>query len=48
MAETQIKARLYVQGLSPVVNSTADFKRQVEQELGRWAKVVAARKLQTN
>lgn len=48
MAETEIKARLYVQGMSPVVNSTADFTRQIDQELGRWAKVVAARKLQAN
>lgn len=48
MTETEIKARLFVQGLSPVVSSTADFKRQVDQELERWAQVVAARKLQTN
>jgi len=48
MAETEIKARLYVQGMSPVVNSTADFTRQIDQELERWAKVVAARKLQAN
>ncbi|MFO1330067.1 MAG: tripartite tricarboxylate transporter substrate binding protein [Rubrivivax sp.] len=48
MAETEVKARLYVQGMSPVVNSTADFTRQIEQELKRWAQVVAARKLQAN
>jgi tripartite-type tricarboxylate transporter receptor subunit TctC len=48
MAETEIKARLYVQGMTPVVNSTADFTRQIDQELERWAKVVAARKLQAN
>jgi tripartite-type tricarboxylate transporter receptor subunit TctC len=48
MGETEIKARLYVQGMSPVVNSTADFTKQIDQELGRWAKVVAARKLQAN
>ena len=48
MAETEIKARLYVQGMSPVVNSSADFTRQIDQELERWAKVVAARKLQAN
>jgi tripartite-type tricarboxylate transporter receptor subunit TctC len=48
MSETEIKARLYVQGMSPVVNSTADFTRQIDQELDRWAKLVAARKLQTN
>jgi tripartite-type tricarboxylate transporter receptor subunit TctC len=48
MAETEIKARLYVQGMTPVVNSTADFTRQIDQELERWVKVVAARKLQAN
>jgi tripartite-type tricarboxylate transporter receptor subunit TctC len=48
MAETEVKARLYVQGMSPVVNSTSDFTHQIEQELERWAKVAAARKLQAN
>jgi tripartite-type tricarboxylate transporter receptor subunit TctC len=48
MAETEVKARLYVQGMSPAVNSSADFARQLDQELERWAKVVAARKLQAN
>lgn len=48
MAETEVKARLYVQGMTPVVSSTSDFTKQLDQELERWAKVVAARKLQTN
>lgn len=48
MGETEIKARLYVQGMTPVVNSSADFTQQIDQELQRWAKVVAARKLQAN
>jgi len=48
MGETEIKARLFVQGMSPAVNSTEDFTRQLDQELERWAKVVAARKLQAN
>ena len=48
MGETEIKARLYVQGMSPVVNSPLDFSRQLDQEYDRWAKVVAARKLQAN
>ena len=48
MGETEIKARLYVQGMSPVVNSPSDFSRQLDQEYDRWAKVVAARKLQAN
>lgn len=48
MGETEIKARLYVQGMSPVVNSTAAFTQQIDQELERWAKVVSARKLKAN
>ncbi len=48
MGETEVKARLYVQGMSPVVNSTPDFTRQLDQEYDRWAKVVTARKLQAN
>ncbi len=48
MGKTEIKARLYVQGMSPVVNSTAAFTQQIDQELERWAKVVVARKLQAN
>ena len=48
MAETEVKARLYVQGMTPVVNSTADFTRQIDQELERWAQVVAARRLQAD
>jgi tripartite-type tricarboxylate transporter receptor subunit TctC len=48
MAETEVKARLFVQGMSPVVNSTADFTLQIERELERWAKVAASRKLQAN
>lgn len=48
MAESEIKARLYVQGMTPVVNSTAEFTQQIDQELERWAKVVAARKLQAS
>lgn len=47
MAETEIKARLYVQGMVPVVNSTQAFTQQIDGELARWAKVVAERKLQT-
>jgi tripartite-type tricarboxylate transporter receptor subunit TctC len=48
MGETEIKARLYVQGMQPVVNSAADFSQQIDNELEGWAKVVAARKIQGN
>jgi tripartite-type tricarboxylate transporter receptor subunit TctC len=47
MNETEVKARLYVQGMVPVTNSTQEFTQQIDRELDRWAKVVASRKLQT-
>lgn len=48
MASTEMKARLYVMGMSPVTNSTAEFTRQIDAELLRWGKVVASRKLAAN
>jgi tripartite-type tricarboxylate transporter receptor subunit TctC len=45
LGETEVKARLFVQGLAPVASSSSDFTRQIEQDLERWAKVVASRKL---
>ena len=48
MAETETKARLYVQGMMPIASSSADFTRQMERELLRWAEVVKNRKLQQN
>ena len=48
MATTEMKARLYVMGMSPVANSTADFVRQMDAELVRWGAVVASRKLAAN
>jgi tripartite-type tricarboxylate transporter receptor subunit TctC len=45
LAETQIKARLYVQGMTPVAGSSEDFAKQIDDELVRWGQVVAARKL---
>ena len=48
MAETEVKARLYVQGMQPVVNTSAEFTKQIDDELQRWGKIVAARKLQAN
>ncbi len=48
MNETQVKARLYVLGMTPVANSTADFVKQMDNEGVRWAQVVKNRKLATN
>ena len=48
LAQTPIKASLYVQGLSPVGNSSADFAAAMDAESERWAAVVKNRKLSTN
>jgi tripartite-type tricarboxylate transporter receptor subunit TctC len=46
LAETQIKARLHVLGMSPVGSSPAELTRQMDAELVRWADVVKSRNLQ--
>jgi tripartite-type tricarboxylate transporter receptor subunit TctC len=48
MVETETKARLYVQGMAPIANSSADFARDMDREFERWAQVVKNRKLQQN
>ncbi len=48
LAETQFKARLYVLGMAPVGSSPAEFARQMDAELARWAQVVKNRKLTAN
>jgi len=45
LAETETKARLYVQGMTPVANTPAEFGKQMDAELLRWATVVKNRKL---
>lgn len=46
--ETEIKAKLYVQGMTAIGNTPEEFKKEIDVEFERWGKVVAARKLQTN
>lgn len=46
LAETETKARLYVQGMTPVASTPAEFGKQMDAELVRWATVVKNRKLQ--
>ncbi len=48
LADTETKARLYVQGMVPVGNSSADFAAAMDNEMLRWAEVVKNRKLATN
>lgn len=45
LAETDTKARLFVQGMAPVGNSSADFTKAMAAESVRWATVVKNRKL---
>ena len=45
LAETETKARLYVQGMTPVASTPAEFAKQIDAELVRWATVVKNRKL---
>jgi tripartite-type tricarboxylate transporter receptor subunit TctC len=48
LADTQIKARLFVAGMTPVASSPDDLAKQVDAELKRWATVVKNRKLSAN
>ena len=42
---TEMRARLFVQGMTPVGNTPEEFARAIAAETARWAKVVAERKL---
>ena len=48
LADTETKARLYVQGMVPIGNSTADFAATIDKEMARWAQVVKNRRLSVN
>lgn len=48
IATTETKARLYVQGMTPVGNTPAEFAKAMDEEGERWAQVVKNRKLSTN
>jgi tripartite-type tricarboxylate transporter receptor subunit TctC len=45
LAETETKARMYVQGMTPNGSTPADFAKQMDAELLRWGTVVKNRKL---
>ena len=42
---TELKARLYAQGMSPVGDRPEAFEKYMTAERARWAKIVAARKI---
>jgi tripartite-type tricarboxylate transporter receptor subunit TctC len=48
LASTEIKARLYVQGMTPVGNTPVEFVKAMEAESQHWATVVRNRKLTAN
>ena len=45
---SEMRARLFVQGMTPVGNSPAEFSRAIKEESVKWAKVVKDRKLTAN
>ena len=48
LAATDTKARLYVQGMTPVGNTPAEFAKAMDDESQHWATVVKNRKLTAN
>ena len=48
LAATDVKARLYVQGMTPVGNASSDFAKAMDAEAQHWALVVKNRKLSAN
>jgi len=46
LEDTQLKARLWTQGLAPVGNSPEQFAKAMKAETELWAKVVRERKIQ--
>jgi tripartite-type tricarboxylate transporter receptor subunit TctC len=48
VAETDTKARLYVMGMKPVANSSAEFAASMQAESKRWAAIVKERGISAN
>ena len=48
LGETETKARLYVQGMTGVGNTSAEFGKAMEAESSRWESVVKNRNITTN
>lgn len=48
LAESDTKARLYVQGMTPVGNTTVEFSKAMDAESKLWATVVKNRNITTN
>jgi tripartite-type tricarboxylate transporter receptor subunit TctC len=43
---TDMRARLFVQGMGPMINTPEQFSRMIRDETVRWAKIVRARKIE--
>jgi tripartite-type tricarboxylate transporter receptor subunit TctC len=43
---TDMRARLFVQGMGPMINTPEQFTRLIRDETARWAKVVRERKIE--
>ena len=48
LRDTEVKARLYVQGMQPIGNTSAEFAEQMRKESSHWAALVKERNLAAN
>jgi tripartite-type tricarboxylate transporter receptor subunit TctC len=48
LAQSEVKARLFTQGMTAVGNAPAEFTTAIDQESKSWAAIVKNRKLSTN
>lgn len=48
LGDTETKALLYSQGMQPIGNTSEQFRKDMDVEWDRWAKVVANRKITAN
>jgi tripartite-type tricarboxylate transporter receptor subunit TctC len=46
LESSELRGRLFVQGLAPVANSPEEFAKAMQQESALWARVVKERKIQ--
>ena len=45
LEDSQLKGRLYAQGLAPVANTPEEMAKALKEETALWAKVVRERKI---
>jgi tripartite-type tricarboxylate transporter receptor subunit TctC len=46
LGTTDMRARLFVQGMGPMINTPEQFARLIRDETARWAKIVRERRIE--